>query len=127
MKWLLFALSMAAVFALLHRQGLLVSKSIAAVLFVFRPGRNGDRASLNACTGWVRHRGGFREGGTYTFTLDAQLTGGDAEVLLLDRNKRRLLRLNRFHPEDSIELDGKSRYDIQWEFHHATGTCELRW
>ena len=46
---------LASLLYLLYRQGFAVTKSIAAVLFVFRVKRNGSRASLNTCTGWVRY------------------------------------------------------------------------
>lgn len=48
---------------LLHRQGFAVTKSIAAVLFVFQPGKRGGRASLNSCTGWVGIEAGSAKAG----------------------------------------------------------------
>lgn len=114
-------------FYLLYREGLAVTKSIAAVLFVFRPGKQGDSVSLNACTGWVRHVGRFRESRTYTFQLDCRLSKGSAEVVLLDRQKRELLRLSQGSPAGEIELSGNGRYFLCWEFQSATGNCELRW
>lgn len=114
-------------FYLLYRQGLMVTKSIAAVLFVFRPGKHGDSLSLDTCSGWVRHRGRFREGRIYTFQLDCRLSKGSAVVTLLDRRKRELLRLNQDSPAGEIELSGNGRYFLRWEFQKATGNCELRW
>ena len=35
------------------------TKCIRAILFVFVPGKNGDRVTLDSCTGWVRHMGRF--------------------------------------------------------------------
>ena len=104
-----------------------VSKSIAAVLFVFRPSRNADRAALNSCTGWVRHMGRFSESRTYEFTLDTQLSKGDAAVSLLDAKKVLLMRLNRQSPAGKIDLDARNRYYLRWEFENATGKCTLRW
>ena len=112
---------------LLHRQGFAVTKSIAAVLFVFQLGKRGGRASLNSCTGWVRYPGRFRESRVYHFCLVAQLTEGDMEVFLLDAKKQPLLRLNRWHPRESVALDAGSRYYLRWEFNCATGQCELYW
>ena len=108
-------------------QGAVVSKSIGAVLFAFQPGKDGDRARLNSCTGWVKHVCRLHESRMYEFALDAQLTRGDAEVVLLDKNKRQLLKLNRYVPADKVELNGKGRYYLRWEFKSATGTCELHW
>ncbi len=112
---------------LLYCQGIAVSKSIAAILFVFRSGKNADRAVLDSCTGWVRHAGRFSEKRRYEFVLETQLSKGDVEVCLLDRKRQQLLRLNRQSPEGCIELDGKSRYYLYWKFQSATGRCELRW
>ena len=112
---------------LLHRQGFAVTKSIAAVLFVFQPGKRGGRASLNSCTGWVRHRGRFRKSWIMKFCFDCRLSSGDAEVVLLDSQKRELLRLNRHQSTGELKLDGTARYYLQWEFHRATGICELHW
>ena len=103
-------------------------KSIRAVMFVFSPGRNSDRAALEACSGWVRHMARFYENRTYSFALDVQLTKGDVEVLLLDKKKQVLLKLNRQFPQRTIDLDGKkNRYYFRWEFKSASGKCELRW
>ena len=112
---------------LLHRQGFAVTKSIAAVLFVFQPGKRGGRASLNSCTGWVRHRGRFRKSWIMKFCFDCRLSSGDAEVVLLDSQKRELLRLNRHQSTGELKLDGTARYYLQWECHRATGICELHW
>ncbi len=104
-----------------------VSKSIAAILFVFRPGRNADRVTLNSCTGWVKHIGRFSESRTYEFILDTQLSKGGTEVILLGAKKELLMKLNRQHPTDKIDLDAKNRYYLRWEFEGATGKCELHW
>ena len=104
-----------------------VSKSIAAILFVFRPCRDADRVILDSCTGWVRHMGRFSESRTYKFTLDTQLSKGNAEVLLLGAKKERLMKLNRQSPTGTIDLDAKNRYYLRWKFEDATGKCVLHW
>lgn len=104
-----------------------VSKSIAAIEFVFRPSWDADRVTLNACTGWVRHMGRFSESGTYEFTLDTQLSNGDAEVILLGEKKEPLMKLTRQFPAGKIDLDAKNRYYLRWKFEGATGKCELHW
>ena len=112
---------------LLYCKGVAESKQITAIVFVFRPGKNADKAALDSCTGWVRHVGRFHESRTYEFALAAQLSKGDAEVALFDQAKQPLLRLNRQSPTGRIELDAESRYYLRWDFQGATGTCELRW
>ena len=104
-----------------------ISKSIAAILFVFLPGRDADKATLDSCTGWVKHMGRFRESRTYEFTLDTQLSNGDVEVTLLDAKKEPLMKLNQQSPVGKIDLDAKNRYYLYWKFKSATGKCELRW
>ena len=104
------------------------TKCIKAIVFVFLPGKAADQVKLDACTGWVRHMGRFHENRIYAFTLDAQLTKGQAEVLLLDQNKQPLLQLSGQNPTQSIHLDGQTnRYYLQWKFQHASGRCELHW
>ena len=125
--YLIIILMLGAVVYLLYSRGLAVTKSIAAVLFVFRPGRSADRVSLNSCNGWVRHVGRFHTGQAYEFTLERRLSEGDAAVLVLDRNKRQLLKLDRQSPNGRLKLEEKSRYYLRWEFQSATGQCELRW
>ena len=124
---LLFLAVLGVIIYLSYRRGYMISKSIVAAVFVSSPGSAADRATLNSCSGWVQHMGRFCKSGMYDFTFDAQLSKGDVEVLLLDRNKRQLARLNRGLPAYRIELDAKSRYYIRWEFRSASGTCELRW
>ena len=105
-----------------------VTKCLAAILFAFLPGKDRDKVTLNACTGWVRHMGRFYENRTYTFVLDATLSEGEAEVLLLDQRKQLLLKVNRHVPSQSIYLEAKtSRYYLQWQFQSASGKCELCW
>lgn len=129
-SWLYAAVltvSVVAVIYLLYWRGFGVLKRIAAIVFIFRPGKNADRATLNSCTGWVRHVGRFRESRTYEFTLDAGLSNGSAEVTLMDRKKQQLLKLDQHSPAGKIELDAKSRYYLHWDFKSATGRCELHW
>lgn len=128
MIYVFVALAVFAVFIyLLYRQGFAVTKSIAAILFIFRPERQADRVSLDTCTGWVRHVGRFHESRIYEFYLNCQLSNGDAEVTLLNSQVQALLRLNRNQPTGVIELEKKARYYLQWDFQRATGKCELCW
>ena len=127
LPYLILAALIGALICLLYRQGFAVTKRISAVLFVFCPGKQADSISLNSCTGWVRHAGCFRQDWTYKFCLDCQLSAGSAEVALLDRQKRELLRLNQDNCAGEIELSGKARYCLRWEFKNATGTCKLHW
>lgn len=126
--WLYFlALGVCFVVYLLYRRGIVITKSVAAVLFFLRTGKTRDRAVLDSCTGWVRHRGRFGETGIYIFTLDFQLSRGDAAVSLLDGKRREILRLDRDSPGGTAELYRENRYDLRWKFKNATGRCVLHW
>ena len=111
MKWwpVLLVLVVCAGVYLLYRQGFAVSKSISAVLFAFRPGKDADRATLDSCSGWVSHAVRFRESRTYGFAFDGQLSRGNVAVTVLDREKQPLLQLDRQTPAGQVELDGNSR------------------
>lgn len=111
----------------LYFRSMIETKSIAGVLYAHCPGRNADRLTLNSCTGWVRHIGYFPESGMYVFTFEKQLSRGTAEVALLDREKRPLMRFGSQCPAGSIELDAKRGYSLRWDLEGATGKCELRW
>lgn len=129
-NWLypaVLAVPIVTVIYLMYCKGFGVAKRIAAVVFVFRPGKNADRAVLNSCTGWVKHVGRFRESRTYEFILDVQLSKGNAEVALLDKKKRQLLKLGQESAAGEIELDAKEKYYLRWDFKSATGRCELHW
>ena len=59
--------------------------------------------------------------------IDETHKKGNVEVILLDRKKQQLMRLNPQSPICKIELDARNRYYLRWEFKGATGKCELRW
>lgn len=126
--WPLFFIVIVSILVyILYCQGIAVSRSIRAILHVFRPEKDADRVTLDSCTGWVRHVGKFHESRTYQFVFEDQLSKGDVDVLLLDKQKQPLLKLNRQSPTGKVELDGKNRYYLRWEYRNATGKCELHW
>lgn len=126
----LFIASFAVVFAfiyILYCQGFAVLRRTSAIMIVFRRGKHTDKATLDSCTGWVKHAVRFRESETHEFILDAQLSKGNVEVTLLNRKKQPLMKLNPQSPRCKIESDVRNRYYLRWEFKSATGKCELRW
>ena len=124
---LAFAFLGGILFYAAYSQGLLVTKCIAAMLFVFRPGKYGDQATVSGCNGWVRHMVRFQESRSYEFVLDAWLSAGDVEVQLLDRERQTLLRLNQQYPAGKILVERTGRYYLQWDFRGASGKFALRW
>lgn len=121
------AVLVCAIIYILYCQGFAVLRRTAAIIFVFRHGKNADTATLDSCTGWVKHVERFHESKTYEFFFDAQLSKGNVEVILSDRKRQQLMKLNPQSPTCKIELDAGNRYCLRWEFKGATGNCELRW
>lgn len=105
----------------------MITKSIMAILFLFRPGKLGDKAEVNSCNGWVQHRGAFREPRVYAFIFQAQLAKGNVSVSIFDAGKREVLRLSQGIPTGEIAVAEGEKYYVRWEFEDATGKCELRW
>ncbi len=116
-----------AIIYILYCQGFAVLKRTAAIIMVFRHGKNADNATFDSCTGWIKHAGRFHESKTYEFVLDMQLSKGSVEIILLDSKKRELMKLNQQSLTGKIDLDARNRYYLRWEFKGATGKCELRW
>lgn len=127
MYLLAFIAIISIVIYLLYSQGIATSKCIAAILFMFWPGKDNDQATVDSCNGWIRHIGRFHESRTYEFVLYTQMSKGDVEVFLLDEEMQPLLKLTQWFPTGRISLDGESKYYLQWEFSNATGRCELHW
>lgn len=122
--------SVAALMAFLnvgYRQGFLTSKRIAAALFVFRRSENGESATVDSCSGSLRHTVRFPESRSYQFHFHGGLSKGDAEIVISDAKKQPLLRLNRCAPTGVVKLDKNNKYFFRWEFRKATGRCELSW
>ena len=122
--------SVAALMAFLnvgYRQGFLTSKRIAAALFIFRRSENGESATVDSCSGSLRHTVRFPESRSYQFHFHGGLSKGDAEIMLSDAKKQPLLRLNRCAPTGVVKLDKNNKYFLRWEFRKATGRCELSW
>ena len=107
--------------------GMAFYKSISAVVFIFMPVGEEDRFRLKSCSGWVEYRARFHENRVYEFVLGGRLTAGSAEVLLMDEKKQEILKLNQHSPAGRVELDGRKKYYLRWEFRAASGICGLRW
>ena len=104
--------SVAALLAFLnvgYRQGFLTSKRIAAALFVFRRSENGESATVDSCSGSLRHTVRFPESRSYQFHFHGGLSKGDAEIVISDAKKQPLLRLNRCAPTGVVKLDKKQQ------------------
>lgn len=129
-KWLLLVLFLIVLYLviyLLYCSGIAVMKCIAAAEFIFFRGKDADRTSLSSCTGTVRHMCRLCEGGVYEYKLDSELTSGSVELILTDRKKQQVLKLDSNNTVGKAEIDINNRYYLQWKFKKAFGKCELHW
>ena len=67
----------------------------------------------------------FKEEGTYTFVLDAELSKGDMSVELLDSTKQKIMQLNCSNRSASITVEKKKKYYLVINFKSATGRYAL--
>lgn len=107
--------------------GMVVYKSIAALVFVFRPGFDRDTATLRSCSGWVEHALHCPGAGEYGFWLDCRFTKGNAWIELRDAQKRMVLRLDPETSEGCVRLQAGEGYFLHLELTDASGEFELRW
>ena len=114
---------MLGIFVFLYNRGLMVFKSISAATFVGAAKGNG--AKFSSCSGYMKRVVTFKETGTYTFVLDAQLSKGDMSVELLDSAKQKILQLNCADRSASITVEQKKKYYLIVHFRSATGSYSL--
>lgn len=91
-------------------------KCIAAAEFVFFRDKDTDRTSLSSCSGTVKHMCKLCEGEVYEYKLDSQLTSGSVELILTDRKKQQILKLDNNNTVGKAEIDRNNRYYLQWKF-----------
>lgn len=107
--------------------GMMIYKSIAAVVFIFSPGFDRDFATLRSCSGWVEHVLYYPGAGEYQFFLGCPFAKGSAWVELRDAKKQVVLRLDQTSGRGRAELSAEGGYVLHWEFMDASGKCELGW
>lgn len=110
---------------LLYISGWMVLSSKSAVTFV--GSRGGKAASFSGCSGSVRRIIRFSEDRVYTFMLDCALTKGSVTIVLLDPDKKEVLRLSGDQPNMAVALERNKRYTLVVRFEAATGRYGLRW
>jgi len=84
-KFLILATLMTSIFVFLYNRGYMVVKSLSAVTFIGSP--KGTGAKFTSCSGYIKRIVRFRESGTLSYYLDAELSKGDILVELLDSGK----------------------------------------
>ncbi len=120
---IILTVAMLGVFVFLYNQGYMVSKSMSAVVFIGSAKGNGAR--FTSCNGYMKRVIKFKDDGTYTFVLDAELSKGDMSVELLDSTKQRIMQLNCSNQRDSITVEKKKKYYLVINFRSATGRYAL--
>lgn len=120
---IILTVAMLGVFVFLYNQGYMVSRSISAVVFI--GSAKGNSARFTSCNGYMKRVIKFKDDGTYTFVLDAELSKGDMSVELLDSTKQRIMQLNCSNQRDSITVEKKKKYYLVINFRSATGRYAL--
>ena len=120
---IILTVAMLGVFVFLYNQGYMVSKSMSAVVFI--GSAKGNSARFTSCNGYMKRVIKFKDDGTYTFVLDAELSKGDMSVELLDSTKQRIMQLNCSNQRDSITVEKKKKYYLVINFRSATGRYAL--
>ena len=123
--WKLFILTvlMAGIFVFLYNRGYMVVKSLSAVTFI--GSSKGTGANVTSCSGYIKRIVRFRESGTLSYYLDAELSKGDILVELLDSGKHSIMKLNRENNHASITVESKKKYYLVVNFKSATGCYSL--
>ena len=116
---IILAVVMLGLFMFLYNQGYMVFKSIRAVTFI--GSMKGNSARFSSCSGYMKRVIKFKEDGTYTFILDAELSKGDMSVELIDSTKQKIMQLNCSNRRASITVEKKKKYYLVINFRAATG------
>lgn len=120
---IILVLAMHGAFAFLYSQGYMVLKSISAVVFL--GSAKGNSARFTSCSGYLKRIIRFKEDGTNTFVLDAELSKGDISAELIDSTKQRIMKLNCANRSASVTVEKKKRYCLVIHFKSATGRYSL--
>ena len=122
-KFVILAGLMAGIFLILYNSGYMIVKSLSAVTFI--GSTKGNSARFSSCNGYMKRVIKFKEEGTYTFVLDAELSKGDMSVELLDSTKQKIMQLNCSNRSASITVEKKKKYYLVINFKSATGRYAL--
>ena len=122
-KFVLLAILLTSIFVFLYRRGYMVIKSYSAISFI--GSSKGTGAAFTSCNGYLKRIIRFKEGGTYRYFLDAELSKGDMSVELLNAGKQSIMKLDRLNNHASITVERKKKYYLVVNFKAATGRYSL--
>ncbi|MDE7294348.1 MAG: hypothetical protein K2N72_07985 [Oscillospiraceae bacterium] len=124
---IIFMIVFAGVMTFLYFNGIIETSCKAALVFVHERTGKSEKFHINRCTGTLRRIMKFKEEGTYEFTLDYSIASGSAEVVILDRQKVEIARLDGDCSRTAFFANKGERYYLKWKFGSASGECELKW
>lgn len=113
----------AGLFVFLYNQGYMIVKSTSAASFI--GSAKGNSARFSSCSGYIKRIVRFKDDGTYTFILDADLSKGDMSVELLDSAKQKIMQLNCANHSASIAVEKRKKYYLVINFKSASGRYAL--
>ncbi len=122
-KVVLLVILLTGIFIFLYQSGYMVINSKSAALFI--GSSSGYGARFTSCSGYIKRIVRFKDEGTYTFILDAELTKGDMSVELLDSAKQKIMHLNCTDRIASVTVEKKKKYYLVVNFQSATGKYAL--
>ena len=124
---IIFMIIFAGVMVFLYLNGIIVTSCKAALVFVHERNGNSEKFHINRCTGTLGRIMKFKDEGTYEFTLDNSIAIGSAEVVILDRQKVEIAKLDGDCSRTVFFANKGERYYLKWRFSSASGECELKW
>ncbi len=122
-KFVLLAMFLAGLYVFLYSQGNMIVKSYSAAVFI--GSAKGTGARFTSCNGSLKRIVRFKEEGTHTFILDAQLSKGDISVELLNSAKERIMKLDCANNSASVTVERNKKYFFVVNFKTATGRYSI--
>lgn len=118
---------LAAVMTCLYLNGAFEFQIKAALVYVHKRLADGEKMTVNRCTGISRRVIKFKEDGKYEFSFETELTGGSAEVMILDSHRVEIARLDSDTARTTAAVNKGERYFLCWKFSHVSGELRIGW
>ncbi len=114
---------------LLYINGYIPVQSKRALVFIGSAwgSRNQSGASFQSATGTIQRVIRYKESKSVTFSFTGDITDGDVEAFVLDRNKQVLLTLHSGCSTGKLWMESKQRYYLKIRFQHASGAYRIKW
>jgi hypothetical protein len=124
-----FIAVIALLFYLAYLNGFLSINAKFATLFMesWVKGKNGSRARMIGCKGYIKRVIKFKENREYRFELQVGLLKGTMSVEIQNRQKETVLELDPAVPEAVLEMKKGERYYLILRFADAEGDYIFTW